>query len=246
MSQVYLGFAAPDLSPSPSPKEGGELPKRFSATIDGERCCNKTLRPFPLGQGTGVRSGWLTPREASRCAEIKSPRRRRDWLAGRCAAKALIRDYLLERAGLALACSQIEILNDENGAPRALLPLNLAISIAHSGGHGLAGLCAQGPIGVDLQQIRSVRPDLAERVLSERERAQLDRHFARNSLEGTLVLWALKEAAIKAQRSRPAPALREVAVRLTEPGHAEILVRSQRLQAQWGRWKEFIWAWAVL
>jgi|GEM_PF-1377550 len=245
MSQVYLGFAAPDLSPSPSPKEGGELLKRFSATIDEGRCCTQTLRPFPLGKGTGGRSGWLTPREASLFAEIKSLRRRRDWLAGRYAAKELIRSYLLERAGLALPCSQIEILNDEHGAPRALLPLNVEISIAHSAGHGLAGLCAQGPIGVDLQQIRSVRPDLIRRVLSERERAQLAQHFARNSIEGTLVFWALKEAAIKAQKSRPAPAFCEIAVRLTEPGHAEILVRSQRLRAQWGRWREFIWAWAA-
>jgi len=193
----------------------------------------------------GPGEAWLTPREASLFAEIKSLRRRRDWLAGRCAAKELIRSYLLERVGLALACSQIEILNDENGAPRALLPLNVEISIAHSTGHGLAGLCAHSPLGVDLQQIRPVRSDLVERVLTERERAQLAQHFAENSIEGTLVFWALKEAAIKVQKARPAPAFREIAVRLTEPGHAEILVRSQRLQAQWGRWKEFIWACAT-
>jgi len=178
-------------------------------------------------------------------AEIKSSRRRRDWLAGRWAAKELIRDYLLEREGLAPARSLIEILNDENGAPKVLFPLNLEISIAHSGGHGLAGLCAHSPLGVDLQQIRPVRPDLARRVLSAHERAQLDQHFAGDSLEGTLVFWALKEAAIKVHRARPAPVFCEIAVRLTEPGHAEILVRSRRLQAQWGRWKEFIWAWAV-
>jgi phosphopantetheine--protein transferase-like protein len=185
-------------------------------------------------------------------AEIKSPRRRRDWLAGRCAAKELIQSYLLETTDLTLSPSQIEISHDENEAPRVSISLdlergtwNFQLSIAHSAGHGLAGLCTQGPIGVDLQQIRSVRPDLMERVLSKHERAQLEQHFAGNSLEGTLVFWALKEAAIKAQKTRPAAALREIAVRLTEPGHAEILVRSQRLRAQWSRWREFIWAWAV-
>jgi phosphopantetheinyl transferase (holo-ACP synthase) len=269
MSQVYLCFAkVPDAEASGS---GDESPLK-GAFIFANRGLAKANSPDEV---------WLTPREARMLAEIKSPRRRRDWLAGRCAAKELIRSYLLERAGLALARSHIEILNDENGAPRVLLwepvaeatgstggsPLKRAIgacfstlpspepadssagfqlSIAHSGGHGLAGLCAHSPLGVDLQQIRPVRPDLARRVLSAHERAQLDQHFAGDSLEGTLVFWALKEAAIKVHRARPAPALCEIAVRLTEPGHAEILVRSQRLQAQWGRWKEFIWAWAVL
>jgi len=160
MSQVYLCFAAPDLSP----KWGGEL-------------------PFPLGKGTGVRSAWLTPREARMLAEIESPRRRRDWLAGRWAAKELIRDYLLEREGLAPARALIEILNDENGAPKVLFPLNLEISIAHSGGHGLAGLCAHSPLGVDLQQIRPVRSDLVERVLTERERAQLAQQLGERYVE---------------------------------------------------------------
>jgi 4'-phosphopantetheinyl transferase EntD len=222
MSQVYLCFAAPG----------------FAWTV---RLAASGGKVYNLDEV------WLTPREASLLAEIKSPRRRRDWLAGRCAAKELIRSYLLEREGLALARSHIEILNDENGAPKVLLPLNLEISIAHSGGHGLAGLCAHSPLGVDLQQIRPVRPDLIERVLTERERAQLAQHFAgdSDSLEGTLVFWALKEAAIKVHRARPAPAWCEIAVRLTGPGRAEILLCSQRLQAQWGRWKEFIWAWAV-
>ncbi|MCL6643219.1 MAG: 4'-phosphopantetheinyl transferase superfamily protein [Candidatus Bipolaricaulota bacterium] len=188
---------------------------------------------------------WLTPREASLFAEIKSPRHQRDWLAGRCAAKELIRDYIFQITGRALACSQIEILNDENGAPRPLLPLNLEISLAHSAGHGLAGLCAHSPLGVDLQQIRPVRSDLIRRVLSEHERAELEQHFAGNLVEGTLVFWALKEAAIKAQKERPAPALPQIAVTITAPSRAEIAVRDQRYSAQWGRWKEFIWAWAV-
>jgi 4'-phosphopantetheinyl transferase EntD len=233
MSQVYLCFAeVPDAAASGS---GDESPLK-GAFIFANRRLAKANSPDEV---------WLTPREARMFAEIKSPRRRRDWLAGRCAAKELIRSYLLEREGLALARSHIEILNDENGAPKVLLPLNLEISIAHSGGHGLAGLCAHSPLGVDLQQIRPVRSDLVERVLTERERAQLAQHFAGDSLEGTLVFWALKEAAIKVHRARPAPAWCEIAVRLTEPGRAEILLCSQRLQAQWGRWKEFIWAWAA-
>ncbi len=193
---------------------------------------------------------WLTPHETFVFQRIRAATHREDWLAGRLAAKKLIQQYLLERAGLELALSQIEIINDEHGTPC----LNLkhlgvgeeyGISLAHSAGYGLAGLSLHGPIGVDLQQIRPVRPDLAERVLTEHERAQLTDRFAEHELEGVLVFWALKEAAIKAQRMRPAPTLREIVVTLTEPGCAEICMRSQKLTAQWGHWREFIWAWAL-
>ncbi len=207
--------------------------------------------PFPAS------SRWLTLEELRIYERITAPQRRHDWLAGRRAAKELIRKYFHEQTGQELALSQIEILNDVNGAPYADLPSwppsrvgeglgeRFCISIAHSAGHGLAGLAPHGSIGVDLQRIRPVRSDLAERVLTDHERVQLAHGFTEQESEGLLVFWALKEATIKAQRTRPAPALREIAVRLTEPGHAEISVRTQRLKAQWGRWREFVWAWAL-
>nr|BAL59852.1 hypothetical protein HGMM_OP4C488 [Candidatus Acetothermum autotrophicum] len=215
--------------------------------------------PFPAF------SHWLTLEELRTFERITAPQRRHDWLAGRRAAKELIRCYLLETVGLELPPSQIRILNDAHGAPYADLPSwppslkgrgsspprvgeglgeRFCISIAHSAGHGLAGLAPHGSIGVDLQRIRPVRSDLAERVLTDHERTQFVHYFVKRESEGLLVFWALKEAAIKAQRTRPAPALREIAVRLTEPGHAEISLRTQRLKAQWGQWGEFIWAWA--
>ncbi|MCX8103016.1 MAG: 4'-phosphopantetheinyl transferase superfamily protein [Candidatus Bipolaricaulota bacterium] len=174
--------------------------------------------------------------------KVKAAAHRRDWLAGRLAAKKLIQRFFRERAGLELALSQIEITNDEHGAPVVTSPLALPISVAHSVGHGFAALATRGSIGVDLQQIRPVRPNLAKRALSERERAQLTDRFAEREREGLLVFWALKEAAIKAQRTRPAPPLREISVTLTELGCAEILLRDHSLTARWGRWKEFIWA----
>ncbi len=226
-----------------------------------------TQRSFP------ELSRWLTPRELRAFERIKRLKHRRDWLAGRRAAKELLQQYLYEEAGLKLTPLHIEIMHDENGAPYARLPtgpLGLCLSLAHSAGHGLAGISLSGSLGVDLQYIRPVRPDLAERVLTEHERAQLIKHFqapsplcsplprrgegmgvrergigGRVGDEGLLVLWALKEAATKAQRTRPAPPLHEISVTLREPRCAEIFVRDRALTAQWGRWGEFIWAWAV-
>lgn len=188
-------------------------------------------------------SCWLTAEELRLFERIRARQRRHDWLAGRWAAKELVRQYLLETANLALDLAQIEILNTPSGAPLLQGPLcsDIHISIAHSAGYGLAGLGLRAPIGVDLQHIRAVRPDLHERVLSAHERE----HLAQYGREGVLIFWALKEATIKALRIRPAPALREIMVTLTEPGQAEVRVRDRELTAQWGRWGELIWAWAV-
>lgn len=181
---------------------------------------------------------WLTPSEFSIFQKIRAVTRQQDWLAGRLAAKKLVQHYL-RRAGLELTLSQIGIGNDEHGAPFVDLFPGLCISLAHSAGHGLAALTTHGSIGVDLQRVRPVRADLAKRVLAECERKQLAR-FSQH--EGLLILWALKEAAIKVQRARPAPPQRRISVALIDSGYAQVHTQDQRLRAQWGRWKEFIWA----
>ncbi|MCS6936990.1 MAG: 4'-phosphopantetheinyl transferase superfamily protein [Candidatus Bipolaricaulota bacterium] len=196
-------------------------------------------------------SEWLTGDELRLLGRLRSPRRRRDWLAGRLAAKELI------QATHALPLREIEILPDAHGAPEPRC-VNVALSIAHSAGHALAALGPAGrSVGVDLQQIRLVRGDLASRILSEREQRQLvaltpllspvvtyGRGGPAGRGEGLCIFWALKEAALKAWRTRPVPPLREIAVTLTESGHAEIQMRSRKLTARWGRWRDFIWAWA--
>ncbi len=193
----------------------------------------------------------LTSQEAQILQGIKSPRRRRDWLAGRWAAKELIQKYLYEEVGQEVALSHIEILNDKNGAPYARVPsiscpeqtpqpLELELSLAHSAGHGLAGFSRHGPIGVDLQRLRPVRSNLAERLLTEYERSQLALYLP--GPEEILLFWALKEAAIKAQRTPPALTIRKIEVILTKPYEASVCIKGQQLSAWWGRRGDFVWA----
>lgn len=201
---------------------------------------------------------WLTPEEICVFERFKTPQRRQDWLAGRWAAKELIQKYFYDEAGQELALSHIEIMNDENGAPYARVPrtthhlrdlrspslkvgtLDFKISLAHSAGYGLAGFSPHGPIGVDLQQIRPVRPGLVERVLTEYEREKLRCYSPQHSLESFFVFWTLKEAAIKALRTRPAPPFHSIGIRLTKVVQAEIFLPQGMLLGQWHRWKDFI------
>lgn len=187
---------------------------------------------------------WLTRAELRLCSRFRAERRQRDWLAGRLAAKKLIQRHFQKTREFTL--THIEITNDEVGAPIVCVlgDGGLNISISHSEGHGLAGFAVQSRLGVDLQKIRPVRPGLLERILSERERNQLTKHFAAREDEGVTLFWALKEAVMKAQRARIAPRFQEIEITVIEPGRAEICIGNKKLSAHWGQREGFIFAFA--
>lgn len=184
---------------------------------------------------------WLTLGELRLFSRFRSPRRQRDWLAGRLAAKQLLQRSLLgaQHTSPLRDFLKVEVLQDADGAPELRLPQisALALSIAHSAGHALAAVGRSSMLmGVDLERVRLVRADLARRILSERENAQ-----SRFSSD-LLVFWALKEAARKAHRRRPLPPFREIEVTYADRERAEITVQQQRWNSQWGRHGEFVWA----
>lgn len=172
---------------------------------------------------------WLMPSELAVLDGWPSPRRRTEWLAGRLAAKRLLREV----HGLdPLTCR----IGREGAAPVVLgdCPTGLVLSLSHSGGLGAASVCdrgAQGWVGLDVQQVRPVRAGLAARVLTDLERKQLLAELGdAEGRAGVLLLWALKEAAIKARRTAWGRALREMEVRLTAPGRAEISICGEATQ----------------
>jgi len=165
---------------------------------------------------------WLTASEQARWQEFASEARRRDWLAGRLAAKRLLR----ETQGIApLQC----VIGRDGLAPAAegaeMGRLNLSLS--HSAGLGAASWAdtwAQGTVGIDAQIIRPVHPGLAARILgtTEHETWQDTLHLAGGQDNALLLFWALKEAALKARRLPWGRALREIAVTLSSDGAARI------------------------
>lgn len=165
---------------------------------------------------------WLTPPERKVWSSFASPKRRAEWLAGRLAVKRLLREMYGTDP---LVCQVAR----EGVAPvvQGVCPPGLSLSLSHSGGLGAASLCAaaEGTVGVDVQRIRPVHRGLAARIFSAEEQAQ-----AAETPDGLLLLWALKEAAIKARRLPWGRALRELEVRLTGPGEAEITVPGEAAQ----------------
>ena len=151
----------------------------------------------------------LGPAERRQAVDIAHPGRRLDWIAGRLAAKELVRLHLRDRYGVALPRRRVEVATDPGGAPvpwvparpglAALLP---AISITHACGRALAlGVPTSDPgvrVGVDLAPVEA-RPDSFEKQwLTDGEQRLLEDTDSDQRILLVSQLWALKEAASKA------------------------------------------------
>ncbi|MEV7559105.1 4'-phosphopantetheinyl transferase superfamily protein [Streptomyces sp. NPDC089795] len=123
--------------------------------------------------------------------------RRAEWTAGRLLAKRLVGEVVPAPA------VGVEILPREDGSPRVLVggssPLPaLYLSISHTVRHVAAALAPE-PVGVDLCEIDSADAvrRVADHFLSPAELALIGGERP----EAMTAAWALKEAAVKADRS---------------------------------------------
>jgi 4'-phosphopantetheinyl transferase EntD len=138
---------------------------------------HRFLAATPFGVCAGVSVPAASPTESRRLAELHPDERffagelhegrRATWIAGRLA----LRDAL-EAAGLAAPDG---ILATDRGAPR--LPVDVVGSISHKRALAVAMVMpATSPaltIGIDLEEVRPLRVDVADRVLTEAERTEL-------------------------------------------------------------------------
>ncbi|MET9960720.1 4'-phosphopantetheinyl transferase superfamily protein [Streptomyces sp. NPDC006326] len=138
----------------------------------------------------------LSPAE-QRVVQALPAWRQAEWAAGRLLAKRLVGEVLAARA------EDVEILPRDDGSPYVVVggspvPPALNVSISHTAGHVAAALAPE-PVGVDLCETASAPAvrRVADHALSPGELSLIgtDRPDA---LAGA---WALKEAAVKADRS---------------------------------------------
>ncbi|MFB6617573.1 4'-phosphopantetheinyl transferase family protein [Streptomyces sp. NPDC085524] len=137
----------------------------------------------------------LSPAER-RLAGALPARRRAEWLAGRLLAKRLVGE------AVAAPEREVEILPREDGSPYAAVGgspvVGLHVSISHTAGHVAAALAPE-PVGVDLCETGSAAAvrRVADHVFSPGELSLVGTDRA----EAMAGAWALKEAAVKADRS---------------------------------------------
>jgi phosphopantetheinyl transferase (holo-ACP synthase)/acyl carrier protein len=131
-----------------------------------------------------------------------SPRRRRQWLAGRVAAKDAVLDWVRRERGVgAVFPQELRIENDDIGAPRiranvtGTVPETLHLSISHKDALA-AAIVGEQPVGIDIERIEAHEEGVLSLMFSEAERALLltDEDAAAGAARG----WVAKEVAAKA------------------------------------------------
>ncbi|MBN2498503.1 MAG: 4'-phosphopantetheinyl transferase superfamily protein [Deltaproteobacteria bacterium] len=152
---------------------------------------------------TGLEAGWLHPQERREARRFCDPRRRGQYLLGRHAAKQLIAARARRLGQKAPAPCALRIERTGAGWPRALgadgEPLNLCLSISHSGDLALVAIdaSADGAIGADCERVEPRSASFSADYFTARERALI---AGIDPAIGASLLWCLKEAALKALR----------------------------------------------
>ena len=135
-----------------------------------------------------------------------SPRRRRQWLAGRVAAKDAVRAWLRRHRGIeSIYPQELCIVNDAAGAPRLFanvtdtVPDGLHVSIAHKNLRGTVlavAIVGEHAVGIDLETIEPRDEGFLQLTYSEAERILLAGPDAATEYTRG---WVAKEVAAKAR-----------------------------------------------
>ncbi|MBI5510689.1 MAG: 4'-phosphopantetheinyl transferase superfamily protein [Deltaproteobacteria bacterium] len=148
---------------------------------------------------------WLSTSETAALARLAFPKRRRDWLLGRLAAKQAVQSYLAATGAAVPTLSEISIERDASGAPVAVVrsgaDLELGVgqlSLSHSHGVAVAVVAddADARIGIDLERVEPRSAALTDDFFAASEVDAVAAAGADRDLVVT-TLWSAKEAVLK-------------------------------------------------
>lgn len=146
---------------------------------------------------------FLSPDEKKLFAKFTYPKRKREWLGGRLAAKSAVLQLLQINTTMEIL-AELSILPTETGAPRLIAPHLAedklpALSISHSDRFAVAMAVMKETCGIDIQKISEKTERVADRFSAEKELLLLRSHTPwLNEQERLTLLWSAKEALKKA------------------------------------------------
>lgn len=131
----------------------------------------------------------LSAEEHGRLETFAHHSRRTSFVLGRAAARLLVAERLQ------VPLDEVELTVAPGGAVD-VVGAGLCLSISHSLDMAAVAI-AERAVGVDVERIRAPHPKLHERIMGPRERIMVER-LPVSFDQGTLLVWTLKEAVIKA------------------------------------------------
>lgn len=184
-----------------------------------------------IGPSAPIPPDCLTPEDMARAARFLRTEDRAANLASRAGMRAIL------GASLGVPPLSIEWHIDPMGKPRLASPAESGVhfNLSHSGGLAALGI-ARFEIGVDIEAVRPVEPDLAHAVFSP---AELDEFATLDPAQRQLAFflgWTRKEAVVKALGSGLHAPLDRFSVSLT-PGQPARLRALHGLPGEAARWQ---------
>ena len=146
----------------------------------------------------------LSRDERERAARLRLPDVRRRFAAGRVALRRILAAALADIHGPGIIADDRDAADfafeySEHGKPALPAHDGLHFNASHSGDHGLVALSRGGPVGVDLEILRSISDPmaLAARFFAVRETAFLSAAPEPDRSRLFQTLWTRKEAVLK-------------------------------------------------
>jgi len=135
---------------------------------------------------------WLSAEETACLETFGAESRRREFVAGRAAARQLLSDALSVRP------AAVPLRRDADGGV-TVEASSWHVSIAHSGAHAVAAAAGHA-VGVDLEHIEPRDPGVADFLFAPADRDWPGR-LPYDADAALILCWVLKETTLKARRS---------------------------------------------
>lgn len=146
------------------------------------------------GEGAAALSALLSADERQRADRFRFDRHRRRYIVSRAAARRLLGAYGERAAGA------VELTYGAKGKPSMLDEPELEFNLSHSGDGALMALSRSGPVGVDIERLRTLEDadDIARRFFSPREVTTYLAQPEAGRPRAFFNCWTRKEAFVKA------------------------------------------------
>lgn len=149
----------------------------------------------------------LSEEEEKQFRQLKSNNRKREWLAGRLAAKDAVRQLFLKYEQIKLLPADVEILSDMSGRPvvnlsylhRKEIFYNISITHSNNFAAAIAALSTTAiTVGIDAESVLEREDGFTELAFSPAEQILIAQTPQEQKWQLVTQLWCAKEAAAKA------------------------------------------------
>lgn len=169
----------------------------------------------------------LSADELARAQRFVSPLHRARFVASHMGMRLVLSRYLMAPP------SELEFTMGEHGKPRLVGGSGLEFSLSHSGGVALLAVADGVPVGVDVELIRPLSENIAERFFAPPEVAALAQVPDAERVSAFYACWTRKEAFLKGVGTGISGGLDSFAVSLPGQGEPALSDFGSGLTAGW-------------